>query len=277
MAATSLYSQLVTVVIPLYRNLLNDIERWAVERNLRVLAPERDIAVVCPLGLDLSPLEGLLGIETGRCRVERFDSQFFDGRRGYNRFMLNSELYSRFSESKFIAVCQTDVALFHDNLDYWCSLDYDYIGAPWLPARNEIEGWNVIKRGAYKLRRGWARLKGGFDPVMLKWKVGNGGFSLRRTSAMLRVLEEHGHEIEAMTDATTGAAGFEDVVWSVRVNELWHGCLRIPDAATAARFAIEGHPKMAMRLTGGKLPMGTHAFYRRRNRAFWSNYLDFNI
>ena len=177
MAATSLYSQLVTVVIPLYRNLLNDIERWAVERNLRVLAPERDIAVVCPHGLDLSPLEGLLGIETGRCRVERFDSQFFDGRRGYNRFMLNSELYSRFSESKFIAVCQTDVALFHDNLDYWCSLDYDYIGAPWLPARNEIEG----------------------------------------------------------------------------------------------------HPKMAMRLTGGKLPMGTHAFYRRRNRAFWSNYLDFNI
>lgn len=277
MAATSHHLQSVTVVIPLYRNQLNDIERWAVERNMRVLAPGRDIVVVCPHGLDLSPLDDLLGIEAGRCRVERFAPYFFDGRRGYNRFMLSSELYSRFVDSEFIVVCQTDVALFHDNLDYWCSLDYDYIGAPWLPARNEVEGWNIIKRGAYKLRRGWARLKSGFDPVMLKWKVGNGGFSLRRTGAMLRVLEEHGHEIEVMTDATTGVAGFEDVVWSVRVNELWHGSLRIPDAATAARFSIEGHPEMAMRLTGGELPMGTHAFNRRRNRAFWSNYLDFNI
>ncbi len=270
------HTQLVTVVIPLYRNSLSDIERWAVERNLRILSPNRDVAVVCPNGLDLSPLDELLGINSGRCRVERFDPAFFDGRHGYNKLILGRELYSRFQKSRFIAICQTDVALFHDKLDYWCSLDYDYIGAPWLPARSEVEGWNVAKRAGYKTRRWLALLRGGFHPVLLKWKVGNGGFSLRRVSAMLRVLDEHPVEMAAMASDASTVANFEDVVWSVRVNELWHGSLRIPDASTAAHFSIEGHPEMAMRLTGGELPMGTHAFYRRRNRSFWSKYLDFS-
>lgn len=270
------HSQAVTVVIPLYRNNLSDIELWAVQRNLLVLSPERDIAVVCPNDLDLSPLDELLRITAGRCRVERFSPEFFKGRHGYNQLMLSRDLYSRFRESQFILICQTDVALFHDNLDYWCSLDYDYIGAPWLPARSEVEGWNVAKRASYILRRGWARLRGGFHPVMLKWKVGNGGFSLRRVDTMLRVLDQHPNEMSLIAKDSSHTANFEDVVWSVRVNELWPGSVRVPDASTAAHFAIEGHPEMAMKLTGGELPIGTHAFYRRRNRHFWSKHLDFS-
>ena len=270
------HSQLVTVIIPIYRNNLSDIERWAVKRNLRILSPERDIAVVCPEGLDLLPLDELLGISSGRCRVECFSSEFFKGRHGYNQFMLSRELYSRFMKSQFVLICQTDVALFHDKLDYWCSLDYDYIGAPWLPARSEVEGWNVAKRVAYKIRRGWALLRGGFNPILLKWKVGNGGFSLRRVETMLRVLDQHPAEMSAMAKNSTQIANFEDVVWSVRVNELWPGSVRIPDASTAAHFAIEGHPEMAMKLTGGEFPMGAHAFYRHRNRSFWSKHLDFS-
>ena len=103
------HSQLVTVIIPIYRNNLSDIERWAVKRNLRILSPERDIAVVCPEGLDLLPLDELLGISSGRCRVERFSSEFFKGRHGYNQFMLSRELYSRFMKSQFVLICQTDV------------------------------------------------------------------------------------------------------------------------------------------------------------------------
>ena len=35
------------------------------------------------------------------------------------------------------------------------------------------------------------------------------------------------------------------------------------------QFAVEGHPDMAMRLTHGRLPMGAHAFQRRRNITHW--------
>jgi hypothetical protein len=276
MSNTKNKNQLVTVVIPIYRNSLSDIEQWAVARNLKVLSQERDIAIVCPDNLNLSTLDELFDITNGRYRIERFSPEFFNGRQGYNRFMLSRELYSRFTESQFVLICQTDVALFHDKLDYWCSLDYDYIGAPWLPAKSEIAGWNLIKRAVYQFRRGWARLKGGFSPVNLKWKVGNGGFSLRRVETMLKVLDEHPTEMAEIAKESNKIENFEDVVWSVRVNELWPGSVRIPDASTAAHFAIEGHPETAMLLTNGELPMGTHAFYRRRNRSFWSKYMDFD-
>lgn len=266
---------LVTVVIPIYKTELSAIERWAVARNLSLLAPNREIAIVCPQDLDITPLNTLFGLNSNRCHIERFAPAFFDGRLGYNQLMLSEDFYSRFHNSQFVVICQTDVALFHDSLDYWCSLDYDYVGAPWLPARNEIEGWNVPKRAMYQLRCGWARFRGGFHPVLLKWKVGNGGFSLRRVEAMLRVLYKHPAEIAEMAKDSSHTANFEDVVWSVRINELWPNSLRIPDYTTAAHFSIEGHPEMAMNLTGGQLPMGTHAFYRHRNRKFWSKFLDF--
>lgn len=266
---------LVTVVIPIYKTELSAIERWAVARNLSVLAPNREIAIVCPQDLDITPLDSLMGLNSNRCRIERFAPAFFDGRLGYNQLMLSQDFYSRFHNSQFIVVCQTDVVLFHDNLDYWCSLNYDYIGAPWLPAPGDMEGWNLARRAIYKLRRGWARLRGGFHPVLLKWKVGNGGFSLRRVEAMLRVLDQHPDKMAEIAKIANHTACFEDVVWSVRVNELWPATLNIPDYATAARFAFEGHPEMAMRCTSGELPMGAHAFYRHRNRKFWSQFLDF--
>lgn len=261
----------VTVVIPLYRTALSEIERWALERNLSLLKPERDIAVVCPEGLDLSPLESVLGIAAGRCRVERFNPQFFAGRVGYNRLMLSTELYTRFARSRYVLILQTDVVLFADELDRWCAAGYDYIGAPWLPARGEVEGWNVLARASYALRRRLSRLRGGFSPMQLKWKVGNGGFSLRRVEAMLDVATRHRAEIDDLDH--NRVENFEDVVLSVRAAEQWHEPLRVPDAATAAQFAIESHPAMAMRINGGRLPMGAHAFYRRRNRAFWQKRL----
>lgn len=266
---------LVTVVIPIYKTELSAIERWAVARNLSVLAPNREIAIMCPQDLDITPLDSLMGLNSNRCRIERFAPAFFDGRLGYNQLMLSQDFYSRFHNSQFVVICQTDVVLFHDNLDYWCSLNYDYIGAPWLPAPGDVEGWNLARRAIYKLRRGWARLRGGFHPVLLKWKVGNGGFSLRRVEAMLRVLDQHPDKMAEIAKNANHTASFEDVVWSVRVNELWPATLNIPDYATAARFAFEGHPEMAMRCTSGELPMGAHAFYRHRNRKFWSQFLDF--
>lgn len=266
---------LVTVVIPIYKTELSAIERWAVARNLSVLAPNREIAIVCPQDLDITPLDSLMGLNSNRCHIERFAPAFFDGRLGYNQLMLSQDFYSRFHNSQFIVVCQTDVVLFHDNLDYWCSLNYDYIGAPWLPAPGDVEGWNLARRAIYKLRRGWARLRGGFHPVLLKWKVGNGGFSLRRVEAMLQVLDQHPDKMAEIAKNANHTASFEDVVWSVRVNELWPATLNIPDYTTAARFAFEGHPEMAMRCTSGELPMGAHAFYRQRNRKFWSQFLDF--
>jgi len=108
----------------------------------------------------------------------------------------------------------------------------------------------------------------------LKYRVGNGGCSLRHTRHL------HDASIQ-LAEALSRAAGdastsenFEDVVWSVRVNEWCPGTLQIAPYQEAVHFSIESHPTMAMRLTGGQLPMATHAFARRRNRAFWKQHIN---
>lgn len=259
----------VTVIIPIYKTQLQPYERAALKQMTRVLA-HRDLVVVCPEELDLSPLSDLLG---DKWREERFEARFFDGRKGYNHLMLSEELYERFARAHFLLVCQTDVWVFEDALDEWCRSECDYIGAPWLPASDEVGGWNLPRRLVYAARKVLGRIMPGFHPINLKWKVGNGGFSLRRVAAMLQVIRKHHDVVEQVVKCGDHVENYEDVFWSVGVNQRWPGTLRIPDAITAAGFAMDGHPDLAMQLTHGQLPMGAHAFQRRRNFKHWRKYI----
>ena len=263
--------RLVTVVIPIYTLNLDDTELLALRQCFKVLGGH-DIAIIKPRSLDLSPLNRIIG-GTPRYRVEAFDDSYFAGREGYNRLMLSTELYERFLSSQYIFIHQTDVYVFRDELDNWCQRGYDYIGAPWLPAIGDVSGYNLIRRAIYLIRRGLGKFKPTCHAINLKYKVGNGGCSLRHTR---HLYEASLKMTELLTRAANGSSNseyFEDVVWSVRVNEEQPGTLSIAPCEEAVRFSVESHPSMAMRLSGGRLPMATHAFARRRNRSFWKQYI----
>jgi len=263
--------RLVTVVIPIYTLNLDDTELLALRQCFKVLGGH-DIAIIKPRSLDLSPLNRIIG-GTPRYRVEAFDDSYFAGREGYNRLMLSTELYERFLSSQYIFIHQTDVYVFRDELDNWCQRGYDYIGAPWLPAIGDVSGYNLIRRAIYLIRRGLGKFKPTCHAINLKYKVGNGGCSLRHTR---HLYEASLKMTELLTRAANGSSNseyFEDVVWSVRVNEEQPGTLSVAPCEEAVRFSVESHPSMAMRLSGGRLPMATHAFARRRNRSFWKQYI----
>lgn len=263
--------QLVTVVIPIYTLNLDDTELLALRQCFNVLGGH-DIAIIKPRSLDLSPLNRIIG-GTPRYRVEAFDDSYFAGREGYNRLMLSTELYERFLSSQYIFIHQTDVYVFRDELESWCQRGYDYIGAPWLPAIGDVSGYNLIRRAICLIRRGLGKFKPTCHAINLKYKVGNGGCSLRHTR---HLYEASLKMTELLTRAANGSSNseyFEDVVWSVRVNEEQPGTLSVAPCEEAVRFSVESHPSMAMRLSGGRLPMATHAFARRRNRSFWKQYI----
>jgi len=263
--------RLVTVVIPIYTLNLDDTELLALRQCFKVLGGH-DIAIIKPRSLDLSPLNRIIG-GTPRYRVEAFDDSYFAGREGYNRLMLSTELYERFLSSQYIFIHQTDVYVFRDELESWCQRGYDYIGAPWLPAIGDVSGYNLVRRAIYLIRRGLGKFKPTCHAINLKYKVGNGGCSLRHTR---HLYEASLKMTELLTRAANGSSNseyFEDVVWSVRVNEEQPGTLSVAPCEEAVRFSVESHPSMAMRLSGGRLPMATHAFARRRNRSFWKQYI----
>lgn len=263
--------RLVTVVIPLYTLRLNANELLSLRQCFTVLA-HHDIAIVKPKSLDVSPLGEMLGMKA-RYRVEAFDDRFFAGRAGYNCLMLSAEFYDRFADSQYVLIHQTDVYVFRDDLEAWCRRGYDYVGAPWLPAAADVSGANIPRRLFYALRRTYSRLMPGFHPVNLKYQVGNGGCSLRHTRHLREAIDLLPDLFAQAAEGSERNENFEDVVWSVRVNQARHGTLNVAPCREAARFSMESHPEMAMRFTEGKLPMAVHAFARKRNRRFWRQYI----
>ncbi|MBR5436024.1 MAG: hypothetical protein IK120_04085 [Muribaculaceae bacterium] len=265
--------RLVTVMIPIYTLRLGEIDLLSLRRCFEVLGGH-DIAIVKPHSLDISQFDSLIGGNI-TYRVEEFDDKYFAGREGYNRLMLSAELYERFIDSQYLFVHQADVYVFRDELEQWCNSGYDYIGAPWLPALADIQGKNLFRRAFYLMRRFVGSVVPGFHAINLKYKVGNGGCSLRNTRSFLEAARDLAPNFAIASFQSAKHENFEDVFWSVRVNDICPGALRIAPCDEAARFSIESHPETAMTLTGGELPMATHAFARRRNRSFWQQHIPF--
>ena len=101
-----------------------------------------------------------------------FDASLFANIDGYNRLTKDVNFYKAFSDFEFFLIYQPDAWVFSDQLEYWCSQNYDYIGAPWIPGGGEID---LSPYDGYKFV-----------------KSGNGGFSLRKTEYFVRLLSAKG-------------------------------------------------------------------------------------
>lgn len=248
----------VIVVVPLYTTRLRADERMSLQRALAMLG-RHPIAIACPEGLDLAPLSALLA--PGAVRVERFPAAFFAGVEGYNRLMLWPEFYRRFTAWRHVLICQTDAFVFADRLLDWCRRDHDYIGAPWIATPRNA--WNnALFRLTNRFRRR-AKQDGHY------FKVGNGGFSLRKVATFLRITEEQRPQIEHMlAHPQDDNLHVEDKYFSLVAPRLYPE-MRIPDYTEAVDFCIDRRPAIALRLNGGKLPFACHGFDKRNVRRFW--------
>ena len=126
--------------------------------------------------------------------------------------MLDVELYRSFSSYAYMLVYQLDAFVFNDRLLEFCSMGYDYIGSP----MRRTDSWRDIG-----------------------CSVGNGGFSLRKISSMLRVLRRK-KEIFARRPEAWEENRFlpaEDLFFSfcATIPEL---DFHVPDFRTALEFAV---------------------------------------
>lgn len=173
---------LVTIVVPIYKASLSEYEEVSFKQLFNVLGKYR-IVVFKPISLDLSKLLQ----NFPHCQTESFSDHYFSGIAGYNQLMMSEEFYNRFNDSEYILIYQLDAYVFKDELIDWCKRGYDYIGAPWLlrPVYNfpllKFTSW--AKRTCYKIiHRPCSQIT--------RFKVGNGGLSLRKVSSHLKAVTE---------------------------------------------------------------------------------------
>lgn len=141
--------------------------------------------------------------------------------------MLTAEFYEQFAKYSYMLIYQLDAFVFSDRLLEFCRLDYDYIGAP-VP--------RYLWRGV-----------GG--------RVGNGGFSLRKITSIIRVLRQKKKIVAAAGGQELLAV--EDVFFASVAARLEYD-FRVPSSRAALEFAVDYDIYGAYRRMPGWLPFGCH-------------------
>lgn len=223
------------VLVPIYKTKLDPLEQYSLSHSLSALAG-REIFFMGPEGLDRQ----YYSEHFGAIPYLAFDPACFSSIPAYNRLLVSKAFYVRFADYDFILVLQTDAIILRDQLDYWCSQPFDYVGAPW-PDGHEL----FVNAGRFE----------GDNGKRVRVTVGNGGLSLRRVHKCLSLIEEFG-EVISIFDRTGSS---EDLFFSFM--GALSGDFVIPNEITASRFSLELKPAYYHAVNGGIVPMGGHAWW----------------
>jgi hypothetical protein len=230
------------VLIPIYKESLDADEEFSVSKSLSNLQGH-DIYWIAPLSLDLTyyhkHFKGVL--------VKRFDNAYFESIAGYNKLLVTKNIYVAFEEYEYVLICQPDAIVLKPDLVKWTQKPYDYIGAPWpngyalTIAIKSIPILEGVKCNAF---------------------VGNGGLSLRRNKACIRLIEEFSSVSEEW--AKFGHA--EDLFFAF-MGTLSEDFM-LPNFMTAAHFSHDIDPIYLQKIIGYEIPFGVHA-WKKYEKDYW--------
>jgi len=221
------------IVIPVYKKEINYFEKASLKQCIKVFK-DYPIILIAPRSLDTGNYTRMFPF-----KIERFEDDSFVSVRSYSRLLLLADFYSRFKSYSYILMYQPDAYVFRNELEYWCSQDYDYIGAS-VPERplTDLYKYNLLD----------ANKKGSVF-------FGNGGFSLRKVDTFIDVLSQEDAEIDTMLDLNIN----EDLINCLLLNK-WGK--NLPDKESAMRFSIDTYPAQTFKASNNKLPFGCHGWYR---------------
>lgn len=254
--------KLVTVLIPIYKNILSEYEIRSLQQVHSVLQAY-PLVIIKPESLDISNLL----TKFPRCTAESFDNSYFSNIQGYNRLMLSSSFYERFMDSQYILIHQLDAYVFRDELTEWCKKGYDYIGAPWL--KKPVYFYPPISQFmALSLRID--ERKGKPSKQHLYNKIGNGGFSLRKVKSHLQATHDYQGRIQYYLAQKRSHFFNEDVFWGTEVPYFVY-----PDVKEALAFSFDKYPRYCFNLNNHKIPFGCHAWFKSKMKSFWKPIIGF--
>lgn len=225
--------QLAVVVIPVYKVKLNEFEKVSLAQVRHVL---RDWPTVFLAPESLNFDFGNLGEGV---QVERFPKKFFASRECYSELLLQPVFYERFINYEYMLIYQLDAFVFSDRLKEFCELGYDYVGAPCYN-----EEWQT-----------------------LHICVGNGGFSLRRTSKCIDVIKKS-YALDFKIPRGFVLRQFEDLFFGFYASKK-EADFHVPAADLAANFCIQESWKYYWKIwKEGWRPFGIH-YWPRQDYDLW--------
>ena len=213
----------VAVVIPNHKETLSDLEKISLDRCRKVLGRYPLIHAV-PEGKNFSYFAA------GEA-VAKFPAECFQTLRAYNNLSISPMFYEPFSDFDYILIYQLDAFVFYDALEEFCSLGYDYIGAPWP-------------------RYAWSGSRVPKTP-----QVGNGGFCLRKVSACHKFLTTASYS----SNWADTLATYDDDIFFAACGIVEGLNFHVAPVEVAKLFSMEWYPDHHVKKLGG-LPFGCHSW-----------------
>jgi len=263
------------VVIPIYKPLsdLTAAEILSLKSTCKYLQEYSHI-LIGPENLNWNEYTAFLNSYSIDVCVKIFDKDFFYNIEGYSNLLKSLIFYKTFSTYRFILIFQLDAYIFKNELNYWCTKGFDYIGAPWLDTAKQIIG------------------------------VGNGGFSLRKVDAAIRITKRmvflqklrsfwfKSHlqaimrfpnfisffqkilKINNMDDVNIiHCASYpnEDHYWSILSR--FFSDFEVAPSIEAMRFSFETNPSLLYKKNSYELPFGCHGWLKYQPD-FWKEHIS---
>jgi len=210
-----------TVVIPIYKDTLNPFEEISLQQVRKILY-NYQIIFIAPKNVSFKYLNN-------NDIVIRFNPKYFISKYAYNELMLSPNFYKIFLESDYILIYQLDAFVFYDMLEYFCQLNYDYIGAPWPYM------WIYSYNNQHI-------------------HVGNGGFSLRKVQSCYNILKQYNKQVEYYLNNHFN----EDVFFS---HCSMYNNFNVAPINIAYQFSMEFRPSRSIKKNKNILPFGCHGWY----------------
>lgn len=270
----SSHTKTVAIMVPLSNRPGFGEDELISLRHLRHFLGHYDKYVIAPPGLD---------VDLPDFTILRFDDRYFGSAQNHKRLLFSPSFYQAFSDYEFLLTYHLDALVFSDQLLTWCERGFDFIGPPWIKHPNAPYA-------------GKPHIEG---------RVGNGGFSLKRISSFLAVLNSPVRAVDpreywrhvrgqakgaralargALEYVRLHSAHYNNAQWEVarwRKNEelFWdqrarhyYPEFRIATVEEAIPFGFEAVPEYCFELNSRMLPFGCHA-WPKFGRAFWEPYL----
>ncbi len=271
----------VCVIIPVYKDIdtSDKFEMITLKQGLSILN-KYAFYLIGPKSVKWDAYRQLFEQYKVPFNVKIFPDKYFKDLGGYSRLLVAPVFYRSFQAYDYMLIYQTDAFVFRDELQNWCNKDYDFIGAPWFEKFSSTNSDAPFVAG------------------------GNGGFSLRKINAHLKVLHSFSYinapvknwqkrmsrklSLAGLIRETCGFLldltirnntywllnsfrGFEDQFWCLVAarNFSW---FRMPDYKEAMNFAIEMQPHRVFKINNHQLPFGCHAWWKY-DLDFWKPYI----
>lgn len=260
--------KLCVVVIPIHKENPSHYDLISFGQCFNVLS-KYDIKVIIPRGLNIG---AYLKVKSD-FEVIEIDATWLSSVERYNKLKLSRFFYDLFEHYQFLLTYELDAFIFKDDIEYWCSKDYDFIGAPWFYGHSEPASLEIIG-------------------------VGNSGFSLRKIKSIKNAINSiyfEGDEINASSKKRKIVTYFKKIVFHLNIfkkenksiqdsshfNEDWFisevipkhiKSFKVAPIEDAIRFSFEVKPDYLFQINKKELPMGCHAWHRY-NLDFWKPHI----